>query len=323
MNGDGHRDLLAVGQDVPAAAAAVVLDDAEDVVPAAGVQARAVVAQLVEDLVHLEGGRDRFDEHGGPDGAVRQAQVLLGEGEHVVPEPGLLVGFDLRQVEVRAAALRDERCGVVEEVQPEVDQAAGCRDAGAGAVDEVQVLLHQVPAAGAHHDGRGRALAHASRPCRRRWRTVRVPRTASNRVSWPPITLPQVGLVASSWSASQTFAPEFSALIAIFRSVGPVISTRRSSRPGPAPATRQLSSERMAAVSGRKRRSRPLPRSKRRSHPQCQEVVAATAEPVVQLREEAQGVVGEDLVVPLAEASLDLDSRFGAGVQLGVHVVFP
>ena len=176
----GHRDLLAVGQDVPAAPAAVVLDDAEDVVPAAGVQARAVVAQLVEDLVHLEGGRDRLDEHGGPDGAVRQAQVLLGEGEHVVPQPGFLVGFDLRQVEVGTAALRDERCGVVEEVQPEVDQAPGCRDAGAGAVDEVQVLLHQVPAAGAHHDGRGRALAHrvdlavvagVLRGCRARRRT--------------------------------------------------------------------------------------------------------------------------------------------------------
>ena len=40
------------------------------------------------------------------------------------------------------------------------------------------------------------------------------------------------GVLASSRSASQTFAPELSALIVILRSVGPVISTRRSTRPG-------------------------------------------------------------------------------------------
>ena len=129
--------------------------------------------------------------------------------------------------------------------------------------------------------------------------------------------------MASSWSASHTFAPEFSALIAIFRSVGPVISTRRSSRPGPAPATRQLSSERMRFGLGEEAQVAAVAQVEAASHPLCQDVVAATAEPVVQVREEAQGVLGEDLVVPLAEASLDLDARFGAGVQLGVHVIFP
>ena len=84
------------------------------------------------------------------------------------------------------------------------------------------------------------------------------PRMASNRLCWPPTTLAQVGLVASSMSASQTFAPLFSALTVILRSVGPVISTRRSSRPGPGPATRQLGSARMPAVSGRKSGSAPL-----------------------------------------------------------------
>ena len=44
--------------------------------------------------------------------------------------------------------------------------------------------------------------------------------------------LSQSGVLASSKSASQTLAPELSALMVIFRSVGPVISTRRSTRPG-------------------------------------------------------------------------------------------
>ena len=70
------------------------------------------------------------------------------EGEDVVPEPGLEVALRLRQVEVRAAAAVEQLLRVVEEVQAEVDQRA---DDG-GAVDH-EVLLVEVPAAGAHHDG--------------------------------------------------------------------------------------------------------------------------------------------------------------------------
>ena len=43
---------------------AELLDRAEDVVPAAGVQPAGVLAQLVEDLVHLERRQDRLDQHG-------------------------------------------------------------------------------------------------------------------------------------------------------------------------------------------------------------------------------------------------------------------
>ena len=52
-----------------------VLDEAEDVVPAAGVQPGRVLAQLVEDLVHLERRRERLDQHGRPDGAPRDARA--------------------------------------------------------------------------------------------------------------------------------------------------------------------------------------------------------------------------------------------------------
>ena len=71
------------------------------------------------------------------------------------------------------------------------------------------------------------------------------------RLSWPWTTLAHVGVDASSKSASQTFAPELRALMVILRSVGPVISTRRSSRPGAGGATCQ-SPSRIPWVSGRK-----------------------------------------------------------------------
>ena len=54
----------------------------------------------------------------------------------------------------------------------------------------------------------------------------------------------------------KTFAPEFSALITILRSTGPVISTRRSSRSFGIGATVQ-SFARMSAVSGGKSGSAP------------------------------------------------------------------
>ena len=149
-----HRHLAAVGQDEPGAAAAVVLDHREDVVPPAGVQPRHVVAQLEEDLLHLEGGRQRLDQHGRADRAVRDAEVLLAEAEHVVPQPRLFGRFDLRQVEVRADAVLDQPLRVVEEVQAVVHERAGCRERAPGAVGELDVLLGQVPAARTHHDRR-------------------------------------------------------------------------------------------------------------------------------------------------------------------------
>ena len=51
---------------------------------------------------------------------------------------------------------------------------------------------------------------------------------ASRRLAWPSIVPVQVGECESSKSAMYTLAPEFMALMTIFRSTGPVISTRRS-----------------------------------------------------------------------------------------------
>ena len=44
-----------------------------------------MLAELEEDLVHLEGGRDRLDQDRGPDRAGVEAEPLLGMAEHLGP----------------------------------------------------------------------------------------------------------------------------------------------------------------------------------------------------------------------------------------------
>ena len=141
------------GQHKARAGVAEVLDDAEQVVPAPGVQAGGVVAQFVEDLVHLERGRDGLDQHGGADGALRDAEVVLREDEDLVPEPRLEVALHLGQVVVRALAVVQQLPGGVEEVQAEVHQGAH----GVLAADQ-QVALAHVPAARAGHDDGQRGI---------------------------------------------------------------------------------------------------------------------------------------------------------------------
>ena len=63
---DGHGHLPAIRQDL-VGPGVELLDDREDVVPAARVEPGGVVAELVQDLVHLEGGQDRLDQHRGTD----------------------------------------------------------------------------------------------------------------------------------------------------------------------------------------------------------------------------------------------------------------
>ncbi len=140
----GHRDLRAVRQHalgpLPQA-----LDRAEDVVPAARVEPRAVVTQLVQDLVHLERGRQGLDQHGGPDRSAVEPQCLLRDHEGVVPQPRLQVRLQLGQVEEGARAALQQRLGVVVHVQREVEQAARH-----GLAVDGRVALDEVPASRAH-----------------------------------------------------------------------------------------------------------------------------------------------------------------------------
>ena len=61
------------------------LDEREDIVPAAAVEADDMVAQLVEDLVHLERRRQRLDQHRRLERPMRDAEFVLRVGEHLVP----------------------------------------------------------------------------------------------------------------------------------------------------------------------------------------------------------------------------------------------
>ncbi len=103
------------------------LDEAENVIPAPAIQSRRVIAQFVENLVHLERGQDGFDQHGGADRAARDAQFVLGETEHIVPQARLQMALHLGQIEVWPGAFADQSLRVVEEVQPEIEQRAGDR----------------------------------------------------------------------------------------------------------------------------------------------------------------------------------------------------
>ena len=147
----GHGDGGAVGEGVRRSGVAEVLDDAEQVVPATRVEPGDVVAQGVQDLLHLERRGDRLDEDRGADDPVGHLQRALGVREDVVPQLRLVVGLQLGQVEVGPGAAGEELAGVVEEVQPEVDQRGDHRLS----VD-AQVLLVEVPAARPRHDHRDR-----------------------------------------------------------------------------------------------------------------------------------------------------------------------
>ena len=109
-----------------------------------------MIAQFVKDLVHLEDRHDGLDQDGGLDGADGQAEFVLGVDENLVPQARFQMVLHLGQVVVGAGAALDQRPGVVEEVQAEVEQAANHRLA----VDPDEIV-RQVPAAGADdQDGR-------------------------------------------------------------------------------------------------------------------------------------------------------------------------
>ena len=119
----GHRHLHPVGED-ELGPVSELLDDREDVVPAARVEPGRVVAELVQDLLHLERREDRLDEDGRLDRPARDPEVVLGEAEDVVPESRLEVALELREVEVRPGSALEQPLGVPREVDAEVEEPA-------------------------------------------------------------------------------------------------------------------------------------------------------------------------------------------------------
>ena len=138
--GNGHSDGRAIGKD-EVRVLAELLDVGEDVVPATAVKTGAVVAELVDDLVHLESGGNSLNQDSTTDGTTGHANVVLGKVEDIVPESGLKVRFHLGKVEVRAEAAGNELLGVVVEVETEVEETTGD-----GLAINNEVLLVKVPA---------------------------------------------------------------------------------------------------------------------------------------------------------------------------------
>mmetsp|Transcript_6592 Transcript_6592/g.17899 ORF Transcript_6592/g.17899 Transcript_6592/m.17899 type:complete len:218 (+) Transcript_6592:658-1311(+) len=116
-----HGEVRTIGGD---AVHLEFLDVAEEVVPSSAVESDGMFAQLEQNLLHLEGGRDGLQEDSGADGALWDTQIMLGGDEDVVPKPGLNVALELGQVVVWAAAVARQGVGVVEEVQREVYDAS-------------------------------------------------------------------------------------------------------------------------------------------------------------------------------------------------------
>src|SRR5262249_12048722 len=117
------------------------LDDREDVIPPARVERRTVVAELIEELVHLERRQDRLDQDRHPNRARRDAKLAFGERKDVVPETRLAVRLELRDVKVRTRAAGNLLARVMVEEHPEVEQARRHRLAV-----NAHVALEQVPA---------------------------------------------------------------------------------------------------------------------------------------------------------------------------------
>jgi hypothetical protein len=107
-----------------------------------------VIAQLVEDLLHLEGSRDGLYENGCPEGSSVDAQGILRVAEDVVPQARLEMALDLGKVEVRAAPPLQEAVRVVPDVEAEIHERPGHRFPV-----NIDVLVPQVPSPRTHQQG--------------------------------------------------------------------------------------------------------------------------------------------------------------------------
>lgn len=143
---DGHGDTGTIWEN-EVWVLAELLDDAEDVIPAAAVETRAMVSQLEDDLVHLEGSKNGLDQNSTSDGASWNSGEVLGEVKHVVPETSLKMRLQLWEVEVWSMSALDELLSVVEEVETKIEERTG----NWLAINS-KVLLLQVPSSWANNE---------------------------------------------------------------------------------------------------------------------------------------------------------------------------
>ena len=146
QEGYGHANLATLGQD-KVAVAAKRLDAGKDVIPAPAIEAYDALAQLPQDLIHLERGGQGLDEDGDLDRARHQAEHIFGVGEHRFPQGRFRVALQFRQIQERPALLLRKYACVVQDEQSEVEQGRADRLA-----IHAQMLFVQMPAARPHHE---------------------------------------------------------------------------------------------------------------------------------------------------------------------------
>src|SRR6185437_11080614 len=122
-----------------------LLDETENVVPTAAIQAGRVLPQLVEDFVHFKSGQNRLDQDGGADGAAGDAEFILRVAEDVVPQASFEMALQLGEIEVGAGSLTDETLRVVKQVKTEIKQRSGD-----GRAVHFEMPFHQMPASRPH-----------------------------------------------------------------------------------------------------------------------------------------------------------------------------
>ncbi len=83
-----------------------------------------MLAQFIQDFIHLECGDDRFNQHSGLDRSLRQTEFILGHHEDIVPQTCFEVRFHFRQVEVRTCATRQLLFRVMDHEQRKVENTA-------------------------------------------------------------------------------------------------------------------------------------------------------------------------------------------------------
>ena len=102
-------------------------------------------AKLIENLIHLKGGCNGFNQHGRLDGAACEPKLGLGHRHDVIPQPGLLVTLNFWEIEIGARTLRQKCTSVVIQVEGHIKNSAGYPTA----VDK-HVLFIEMPAPWTH-----------------------------------------------------------------------------------------------------------------------------------------------------------------------------
>lgn len=174
--------------------------------------------------------------------------------------PGLQVMLDFWQIKIWTHARLDQCLGVVEEKQSKIED----RRRNWLVINKDMLFNKMPPSRSTIKNNVYRTRRVATLPFSLYVFPFGMVRdiflhVASLKLTWPSIQLVQVGELEStkhvkiqmkpSKSAINCVAPLFNALIIILQSTGPVISTRRSIKPGAGLAPTQMGSFRMYSVS--------------------------------------------------------------------------